>query len=105
MGQLVEARASAGAVAEQIGERLAGGAGKLVDVKDLPGRKKEWNAGGASKGMDLRHRLVAKAALGRVHDPLEGEVVSGLGDHPEVSERVPDLGAFVEAKAADDPVG
>ena len=55
--------------------------------------------------VDLRHRLVAEAALGRVDDPLEGEVVGGLGDDPQIGERVADLGALVEAKAADDPVG
>ena len=55
--------------------------------------------------MQLRHRLVAEAALGGVDDPLEGEVVGGLGDDAQISERVADLGALVEAEAADDPVG
>ena len=52
-----------------------------------------------------RDRLVAEAALGHVDDPLEGEVVGGLRDHPEIGERVADFGALVEAEAADDPVG
>ena len=53
----------------------------------------------------LGDRLVAEAALGGVDDPLEGEVVGRLGDQAEVGERVADLGALVEAEAADDPVG
>ena len=53
----------------------------------------------------LGHRLVAEAALGTVDDPLEGEVVGRLGDDAQISERVADLGALVEAEAADDPVG
>ena len=55
--------------------------------------------------MELRHRLVAEAALGGVDDPLEGEIVGRLGDDAQISERVADLGALVEAEAADDPVG
>ena len=55
--------------------------------------------------MELGHRLVAEAALGDVDDALEGEVVGGLGDDAQISERVADLGALVEAEAADDPVG
>ena len=55
--------------------------------------------------MDLGDRLVAETALRRVDDPLEGEVVGRLGDHPEIGEGVPDLRPLVEAEAADDPVG
>src|SRR5688500_1379842 len=55
--------------------------------------------------MDLGDRLVAEAALGGVDDPLEGEVVRGLGDDAQVSERVAELGPLVESEAADDPVG
>ena len=40
-----------------------------------------------------------------VDDPLEGEVVGRLGDHAQIGERVADLGALVEAEAADDLVG
>ena len=50
-------------------------------------------------------RLVAEPALGGVDDALEGEVVGGLGDQAQVGERVADLGALVEAEAADDLVG
>src|SRR5204863_9982541 len=60
---------------------------------------------GPGEHMKLRHRLVAEAALGDVDDPLEGEVVGGLGDDAEISEGVADLGALVEAKTPDDAVG
>ena len=46
-----------------------------------------------------------QAALGNVDDALEGEVVVGLDDDPQVGDGVADLLALVEAGAADDPVG
>ena len=55
--------------------------------------------------MDGGDRLVAEAALGLVDDALEREVVGGLDDEAEVGEGVADLGALVEAEAADDLVG
>ena len=55
--------------------------------------------------VDGGDRLVAEAALGLVDDALEGEVVGGLVDEAEVGEGVADLGALVEAEAADDLVG
>ncbi len=55
--------------------------------------------------VDGGDRLVAEAALGLVDDALEREVVGGLVDEAEVGEGVADLGALVEAEAADDLVG
>ena len=43
--------------------------------------------------------------MGCVDDPLEREVVGGLTDQPQVGDGVADLGALVEAEAADDLVG
>ena len=60
---------------------------------------------GAGVAVDGRDRLVAEAALGLVDDPLEGEVVGRLDDQAEVGDGVADLGALVEAEAADDLVG
>ena len=48
---------------------------------------------------------VAEAPLRRVDDALEGEVVGRVGGDAQIGERVADLGALVEARAADDPVG
>ena len=55
--------------------------------------------------MQHLHGGVAEAALRRVDDALEGEVVGRLRDDAKVGERVADLGALVEARAADDAVG
>ena len=50
-------------------------------------------------------RRLAKAALGRVVDALEGEIVVGLGRAADIGERIAHFGALVEARAADDAVG
>ena len=50
-------------------------------------------------------RGVAEAALGRVDDALEGEVVGRVGDAAQIGEGVADLEPLVEARAADHPVG
>ena len=50
-------------------------------------------------------RGVAQAALGRVDDALEGEVVGRLRDHAQVGERVADLHALVKPRPADHAVG
>ena len=62
-----------------------------------------WRRAGVA--VDGRDGLVAEAALGLVDDPLEGEVVGGLSDQAQVGDGVADLGALVEAEAADDLVG
>ena len=103
--QLVELRPPAREIADQIAERAARRAGQLVAVEDAGGGEGQRDALGAGELVQLRHRLVAEAALGDVDDPLEGEVVGRLGDDAQISERVADLGALVEAEAADDPVG
>src|SRR5262245_45629212 len=54
--------------------------------------------------MNGRDRFVAEAALWLVDDPFEGEVVGGLLDQAEISDRIADLGALVKAEAADDLV-
>ena len=59
----------------------------------------------ARGAVDLLQRLVADAALGHVDDALEGEVVVGRDRDAEVGDRVADLLALVEARAADDAVG
>ena len=48
---------------------------------------------------------VAEAALGRVDDALEGEIVGRLRDAAQIGERVADFGALIEARAADDAIG
>ena len=48
---------------------------------------------------------VAEAALGRVEDALEGEVVGGLRDAAQIGQRIADFRALVEARAADHAIG
>ena len=50
-------------------------------------------------------RGVAEAALWRVDDALEGEIVGGLRDAAQIGEGVADFGALIEARAADDAIG
>ncbi len=50
-------------------------------------------------------RLVAHAALGRVDDALEGQVVVGPDGDAEIGHRVADLQPLVEPRPADHPVG
>ena len=80
-------------------------AGQLVGVEDARGGEGQRDALGAGELVDLGHRLVAEPALGHVDDPFEGEIVGGLDDHAQIGERIADLGALVEAEAADDAVG
>ena len=106
VGKLVELRRASGRNRRPGCRALRrAGAGQLVRVEDARGGDGERDLLGAGERVELRHRLVAEAALGRVDDPLEGEVVGGLGDDAQISERVADLGALVEAEAADDAVG
>ena len=55
--------------------------------------------------MHLFQRLVAQAALGRVEDPLERQIVRRLVDDAQVRECIADFGALVEAKTPDDAIG
>ena len=55
--------------------------------------------------MQHLQRGVAQAALGRVDDALEGEIVGRLRDHAQIGERVADLHALVKPRPADDAIG
>ncbi len=55
--------------------------------------------------MQRLHRGIADAALGAVHDALEGQVVVGLVDDAQIGERVAQFQPFVEARSPDHPVG
>ena len=51
------------------------------------------------------HGGVAEPALRHIDDALEGEIVGRRIDHAQIGERIADLGALVEARAADDAIG
>ena len=105
MGQLARHLPPAGDVGDEIAEAAARLRGQLVAVEQGRGGEQQRLLRGAGVAVDGGDRLVAEAALGRVDDALEGEVVGRLGDQAEVGEGVADLGALVEAEAADDLVG
>jgi hypothetical protein len=105
MGQLGRHLPPAGDVGDEAAEAAAGLRGELVAVEHRAAASSSGCWVARANGVDGGDRLVAEAALGLVDDPLEGEVVGRLGDQAEVGERVADLGALVEAEAADDLVG
>ena len=63
------------------------------------------NAGFAGILMHEFDGGIAKAALGGVHDALEGEVIGRIGDDPEIGEGIADFEALVKARAANDAIG
>ena len=92
-------------IAHQFEQCIARSGRQFVGVADRIGRCCQRDALSAGEAMDLLDRLVAEAALGCVDYALEGEIVRGLGNHPQIGEGVADFGALVEAEAADDLVG
>ena len=92
-------------IGDEIGEATAGLWSELVAVEERRCRDEERLLGGAGMAVDRRHCLVAKAALGGVDDLLEREVVCGRDDEPQIGDRIANLGALVEAEAADDLIG
>ncbi len=78
---------------------------ELVGLAQLSRGVEKRDLLGAGVEVELLQRRVAQAALRGVDDPLEGEVVGGVAGDAQVGQRVADLGALVEARAADHPVG
>ena len=92
-------------LAHQAGERLARLAGEFFRLDDLAGGLEDGDATGAGERADAVDRGVADAALGRVDDALELEVVGGVVRDLEIGDGVLDLEALVELRAADHAVG
>ena len=79
--------------------------GQLVAAgQAAPGDGQRHPVGPGQAVQGLKARL-ADAALRRVDDALESEVVVGLADDAQVGDGVADLQALVEARTADDPIG
>ena len=55
--------------------------------------------------LQLLQRCIAQAAARNIDDAFEREIVRRLVDEAQIGERVADLGALVEARAADDAIG
>ncbi len=86
-------------------ERAARARRKAAGIHDQPRALQQADAVIAGGAVDLLHRLVAESALGGVHDALEGEAVLGGDRDAKIRHRVADLGALVEARAADHAIG
>src|SRR4051812_27557844 len=95
----------AGDVGDKIAEAAAGLRRQLVAVEQGRCGEQQRLLRGTSMAGYGSDRLVAEPALGLVDDPLECQVVGRLGDQAQVSNRVADFGALVEAEAAYDLVG
>ena len=105
MGQRVRHLAPAAKVGDEIAERAPRLRGQFVAVEKMGGRDQQRLLALPCLLVDRCDRLVAEAALGGVDNTLEGEVVGGRLDQPQISDCVADLGSLVEAEAADDLVG
>ena len=90
--------------------------GEAVDLGQRPGRepdrlvgpgqrRRERDALALGQRLDAGLGAVADAALGHVEDAPQRHGVVGVGQRPQVGQRVADLPALVEAHAADDLVG
>jgi hypothetical protein len=84
---------------------VARAGGQFVGIGNVIGRAQQRHLVGAGKAEQLFQRLVAKAALGGVEDPLERQVVRRLAHQPQIGQRIADFGAFIEPEPADDAIG
>ena len=105
MGQRVLLRAPALEGGEQVAQRAARLRLELVGLDHGARRLGQRHALPAGVVVQQLHGGVAEPALGHVDDALEGEVVGGRMHDAQIGERVADLLALVEARAADHPVG
>ncbi len=101
---MVELRPPAVEGGQQVAQRGARARRDLVGLDDLGGGGGQGNAARAGPVVEQLHRRLADAAARRVDDALEGEIVGALRHHAEIGERIADLLALVEARAADDAI-
>ena len=105
MGLVGEGGAPAAKLADEAGQCRTGAGLQLVGLDQPLGCAVEREAVRPRKLVDRAQRDLAEAALGQVHDALEGEIVVGARHDADVGDGVPDLLALVEAQAADHAVG
>ena len=77
---------------------------ELVGLDHGAGGFGERHAALAGVIVQQLHGGVAQPALRHIDDALEGEIVGRRIDHAQISERIADFGALVEARAADDAI-
>ena len=71
------------------------------DALGLPQRRRERDPLALRPARDQLLRLVADAALGHVEDAPQADRVLGVGQHPQVGQRIAHLAPLVEPHAAD----
>ena len=89
----------------QIAQAAAGFRLQLIGLDDRACRFIKRNAPAPAVVVQQLHGGIANAALGHIDDALKGEVVGRRVDHPQISERVADFRALIEARAADHAIG
>ena len=78
---------------------------QLVGLDDEARGFHQRHAGGAGVVVQHLNGGIAQAALRRIYDPLEGEIVRELVDDAQIGQRIADFRALVGARAADDAIG
>jgi len=103
VGQAVALLAPALERFEHAAQRAARFRLELVGLDDGARRFGQRHAALAGVVVQQLHGGVAEAALGHVDDALEGEIVGRRIDHAQISERVADFGALIEARGRRSP--
>src|SRR3954451_11963345 len=85
-------------VGDEIAEAPARLCGELVAVEQGRGRQQERMLRRAGVAVEGSHRLVAKASLRLVDDPLEREIIGRLDDQAEVGDRIPNLSTLIKTE-------
>ena len=91
-------------LAEQSDKVVARAGGKLVGSAQVEAGCGQWHLHLPGMAAHCLQRLGAETALGLVVDTLESKVVGRLRDGAQISERIADFSALVEAISADDAI-
>ena len=97
-------RLPAAEIGHDVEKGFAGGRLELFRLDHVGRSCQHRNVAGPGIVVQCADRCVAETALRRVDDALEGEIVRWLADEAEVSHRIADFEAFIEARAADDAI-
>ena len=96
--------APAGEAPQQIAERFLDLAFHAAGLDQHARRRRQRQVSVRAVACSVRSADIADAAARDVDDALERQVVGRLRQHAHIGDGVADLGAFVEAQAADDAV-
>ena len=104
-GAVVSSAAPALEIGEQIAQHLPRPRLKFFGLGQAARGCVSDERRGRAGGVQQRQRRLAETPARRVVDALEGEIVVGLRDDPEIGERIANFRALVKARAADHAVG